>query len=98
MVAPTQQRLPLFPLGRLVATPGAIAALDRSGEQPGLFLRRHVMGDWGDVGADDAKLNDEAVGEGTRILSGYRTKSGERIWIITEADRSGTTLLLPEEY
>jgi hypothetical protein len=98
MVAQADPTGPLFPLGRLVATPGALAALERSGEQPGPFLRRHVMGDWGDVESGDAKLNDEAVGEGTRILSAYRTKAGDRLWIITEADRTATTLLLPEEY
>ena len=98
MVALAQPRHPVFPLGRLVATPGALEALERSGERPASFVSRHVSGDWGEVDASDWKLNDQAVAEGTRILSAYKTKLDERIWIITEADRSATTLLLPEEY
>jgi len=98
MVASNAQRRPLFPLGRIVATPGAIAAMDRSGQQPTTFLAKHVTGDWGDVCADDKKLNDQSVSEGSRILSAYKTTAGEKIWIISEADRSATTLLLPDEY
>ena len=89
---------PLFPLGQNLATPGALEALAASGQSPVEFLRRHVVGDYGIVGSDDAKLNDEAVINGERLLSAYRTKKGEKIWIITEADRSVTTILLPEEY
>ena len=62
------------------------------------FVVRHVTGDWGELDQDDAKANDLAVREGSRILSAYRTARGIRIWIITEADRSATTLLLPQEY
>jgi hypothetical protein len=91
-------------LGRTVATPGALAALEQSGESPATFLGRHVIGDWGGVSADDAKLNDEAVAhEGDadrqeRVLSSYVTTAGEKLWIITEADRSSTCILLPDEY
>ncbi|HWG33965.1 MAG TPA: hypothetical protein VN650_07335 [Gemmatimonadaceae bacterium] len=62
------------------------------------FLRRHVAGDWGDVGAEDWKANDEALVTGERLLSAYVVRLGERLWIITEADRSLTTVLLPDEY
>ncbi len=89
---------PLFSLGRLVATPGALEALQRSGQSPTAFLARHVSGDWGDVSAEDKRLNDEAVKDGTRILSAYRTIAGVRIWVITEADRSSSFLLLLDEY
>lgn len=94
---------PKFPLGQVLATPGAIEALQKSGQLPGEFLTRHVAGDWGEVCADDKTLNDESLIDGSRILSAYRTSRNERIWIITEAaDETGhrccTTLLLPEEY
>lgn len=87
-----------FSLGKILATPVALEALKESGETPDTFLRRHARGDWGEVCEEDKLLNDEAVTEGTRILSAYSTKKNEKIWIITEADRSATTLLLPEEY
>ena len=89
---------PKFALGHVVGTPGAMAALAASGQSPEKFLRRHVRGDWGDVSAADAEANDESLAGGDRLLSSYRTSSGTKIWIITEADRSATTLLLPEEY
>lgn len=89
---------PLFSLGQIVATPGALDALAKSNQNPTEFLKRHVQGDWGNVCREDARLNDEAVKEGTRLLSAYATATGTRIWIITEADRSSTTILLPEEY
>lgn len=98
VVQSSQPRSPLFPLGRVVSTPGAITAIGRSGQRPEAFLSRHITGDWGDVCASDGRLNDEAVGDGTRILSAYATANGEKVWVITEADRSATTLLLPEEY
>jgi hypothetical protein len=98
MVAPIQSNRPKFALGQIVATPGALRELERSGESPAKFLSRHSTGDWGEVDAGDWKLNDRAVMEGTRLLSAYRTAKGERLWIITEADRSVTTLLLPSEY
>ena len=88
----------LFPLGRLVATPGALALLRRAGEDllPAL-LERHRSGDWGEVPEEDAQENEFSVRYGFRILSSYRV-AGERLWIITERDRSATTLLLPSEY
>lgn len=87
-----------FSLGICVATPGALEAL-RESEQSALeFLARHVRGDWGDVSEDDARENDLSTEQGSRILSAYSTWLGKRLWIITEADRSVTTLLTPEEY
>lgn len=89
---------PLFELGNTVSTPGAVSAIAEAGENAGDYLRRHESGDWGDVGLEDWESNDEALTEGTRIFSVYRTRLDERIWVITEADRSVTTLLLPEDY
>lgn len=88
----------MFPLGRLLSTPGALRALAYARHPPEEFLQRHASGDWGEVCAEDKALNDRAVTEGTRLLSAYTLASGKRLWIITEADRSATTLLLPEEY
>ncbi len=88
----------LFDLGKTVATPGALEALQRSGQSPAVFLQRHNNGDWGDVDGHDQKENAIAVREGGRILSSYKTLLGEVVWVITEADRSSTCLLLPEEY
>ena len=92
-----------FRLGQIVATPGALEALQRSSQDPLFFLERHVLGDWGEVDAEDGKLNDESVRDGSRILSAYRTLKGEKLWIITEAEgddgrRASTCILLPEEY
>jgi hypothetical protein len=87
-----------FHLGQTVITPGALNALLRQGESPAKFLARHAKGDWGDVCAEDKAFNDEALITGTRLMSAYTTTNGTKIWIITEADRSVTTLLLPEEY
>ncbi len=89
---------PMFTLGKLVATPGALAKLAEAGELPREFLVRHAAGDWGQVDAEDWRANDVAIAEGTRLLSAYRLASGVKIWIITEADRSSTCILLPEEY
>ena len=88
---------PRFPLGHIVATPGALAALAAAGMAPDTLLARHTAGDWGDVGAADAVEDDLSLARGFRLLSSYRAGDA-RIWIITEADRSATTLLLPEEY
>ena len=85
-------------LGQIVATPGALAAFEESGEQPGDFLRRHASGDWGDLCDEDRKENEFSLAHGFRLLSSYTLNSGTKIWVITEADRSSTTLLLPEEY
>jgi len=87
-----------FPLGQLVATPGALEVLQKSGQSPVDFLDRHAKGDWGDVCDEDRQANEDALDHGTRLLSAYRTQRGKRLWIITEADRSATTVLLPEEY
>lgn len=89
---------PKLSLGRVVATPGALEALQQSGQAPAEFLNRHVCGDWGDVCDEDRALNDQALIDGSRILSAYHLKDGTKIWIITEADRSSTCILLPEEY
>jgi hypothetical protein len=89
---------PLFPLGRVVATPGALASLDEAGQTPAEFLQRHVTGDWGDLDAQDMQDNELSLEEGFRLLSAYTLASGQRLWIITEADRSASTLLLPHEY
>ncbi len=87
-----------FTLGRIVATPGALEALEEAGQGPMEFLRRHVTGDWGDLDDDDKAENELSVREGFRILSAYTLKSGVKIWVISEQDRSYTTILLPEEY
>ena len=89
---------PLFPLGHLCATPGALEALNARGLSPFLFLERHVRGDWGQLDAEDVQTNDTALLHGTRLLSAYDLGQHQTLWIITEADRSVTTLLLPEEY
>ena len=94
---------PKFSPGQLVATPGVLEALAESGQTPDFFLEKHFRGDWGDVSADDRELNDEALVDGSRIVSAYKTLKGVKIWIITEAEgddrkREATTLLLPDEY
>jgi hypothetical protein len=81
-----------------VATPGALAALEASGESLSDYLTRHLSGDWGDVDAEDARENELRLKRGWRLLSAYTLKSGTKIWVITEADRSSTCILLPEEY
>ncbi len=88
----------LFNLGQLVATPGALAAIEESGDSLVTYLNRHVTGDWGELDAHDQKENDLGISHNLRILSAYTLSSGVKIWIITEADRSSTTALLPEEY
>ena len=93
-----QLRLGRFPLGRVLATPGALQALEKAGQQPQEFLDRHVNGDWGEVDCHDAAENEFSLQRGFRLLSSYTTAAGDKLWIITEADRSATTLLLPEEY
>lgn len=89
---------PKFSLGQIVATPGALRALEESGEGVFDLLYRHASGDWGELGVEDRQENELSLREGFRLLSAYRLKSGDKLWIITEADRSVTTLLLPEEY
>jgi hypothetical protein len=89
-------RAPL-PLGRVVATPGALKLLLEAGGHPFDYLARHAAGDWGELCAFDRRQNEIALREGLRILSSYEVLAG-KVWIITEADRSITTILLPEEY
>ena len=89
---------PLFSLGQVVATPGALAAFEEAGEGPAKYLARHIVGDWGEVCEQDAKENDFSVEHGFRLMSVYTLTTGVKIWVLTEADRSATTALLPEEY
>ena len=86
-----------LPLGRVLATPGALKVLDESGGCALDFLVRHATGDWGDLCAFDRRQNEIALCDGYRVFSSCDAPVG-RIWIITEADRSATTILLPEEY
>jgi hypothetical protein len=81
---------PAFELGQIVATPGALAALKKAGQQPGEFLTRHVNREWGDLSDEDRKENDYSLEHGFRLLSAYRTHAGDKLWIITESDRSVT--------
>jgi hypothetical protein len=92
-----------FSLGRIVATPGALEALAAAGQSADEFLARHVVGDWGDLDDEDKSLNDAALIDGSRILSAYETRSGDRLYVITEATndvglRYCTTILLVSEY
>ena len=89
---------PLFTLGQVVATPSALAAFEKASQQPGDFLSRQVIGDWGEVPPEDIQENEFSLRHGFRLLSAYRTNVGDRIWIITEANRSSSCILLPEEY
>lgn len=94
---------PQFSLGRVVATPGAVEALEKSEQSPSEFLDRHVRGDWGIVCEEDAELNDLSLQDGSRILSAYKLSNGTKIWVITDAandlgQREVTTILLPSEY
>lgn len=88
---------PLFALGQVVATPGVLNHFAEHGIDPASYIRRHQYGDWGDVPPEDARENEFSVLNGFRVLSSYEIAS-ERVWIITEADRSVTTFLLPAEY
>ena len=96
-ITQTQNKV-LFPLGQIFLTVGAQNALEKSHQLPNEFLAKHQTGDWGMVCEDDRKENELSVTEGFRILSVYKTEKGEKLWIITEADRSSTTILLPSEY
>jgi hypothetical protein len=93
-----QNRARLFSLGQIVTTPGAMDALLINCQPPSEFLVRHALGDWGSVCAEDRQVNDEAVKGGDQILSAYKLSDGTKVWVITEGDRSVTTILRPEEY
>lgn len=94
-ISPATRPAPTFPLGRVLATPGAIEALIAARCDGGELLDRHARGDWGDLDAHDHAANDRAVAEGHRVLSAYTLRTGATLWIVTEHDRSCTTLLLP---
>ena len=87
-----------FKPGQVVATPGALAAIEASGESVSTYLGRHASGDWGDLKPEDRRENEFSLKVGLRIMSVYKLKTGVTIWVITEADRSSTCVLLPEEY
>lgn len=87
-----------FKLGQVVATPGALEAFEKTGQDVMNFLTRHIQGDWGDLTQDDKEENEFSLTHDLRLLSAYHLSDGTKIWIITEADRSATTVLLPEEY
>jgi hypothetical protein len=95
---------PKFDLGQLLSTPGALEALEDSNQTPADFISRHALGDWGEeLCQEDKRLNDQAISDGSRILSAYRTHKGVKLWVITEAvgddgHRAATTCLLPSEY
>jgi hypothetical protein len=87
-----------FSPGSVVATPGVLEAFRASGDDPMAYLVRHVAGDWGEVNAEDWRANEESLLHELRLLSVYTMSNGTKFWIITEADRSATTFLLPDEY
>lgn len=92
-----QQERGKFPLGQTVATPNALSRF--TAEDISKALARHVAGDWGEeLPPEDVAENELSLCEGFRILSAYRSAAGEKFWIITEADRSATTVLMPEDY
>ena len=91
-------KIPRFPFGQIVATPGALEALEEAGERLATLLKRHITGDWGEVDEHDRQENERSLADGCRLLSAYTLATGTKLWIITEADRSSTTLLLPSEY
>ena len=94
-----KQRSPyLLKLGKTVITPGALAEITKAEQTPFEFLELHIHGNWGELSQHDKKVNELALENGERVLSAYRTKKNVRIWVITEADRSSTCILLPEEY
>jgi hypothetical protein len=94
---------PKFNPGVLLATPGATEAFEKNGQTPFEFLKRHLAGDYGELCDEDRRLNDQALVDGSRLLSAYRLKDQTRVWCITEAAddrgrREATTFLLPGEY
>lgn len=97
---PTQEQTPKarFSLGKIYATPGALAALEEAEETVPQLLHRHVIGDWGDLVEEDKLENEFGLQHRLRIFSAYKLSTDTKLWVITEADRSVTTLLLPSEY
>ena len=93
-----QSTITRFALGQTFITPGAEEALQIAGQTATEFLRRHMSGDWGELSDEDVKENEFSLRQGLRLLSAYQTGKGQKLWIITEADRSATTILLPSEY
>ncbi len=89
---------PCFPLGQLLATPGALQDLEEARLPATYLLQRHVRGDWGQIHPDDRGQNEAALEHGSRLFSVYVLPTGKRLWVITEADRSATTILRPEDY
>jgi hypothetical protein len=96
MTGHTPARSAKFTLGTVVATPGALEAISR--HELVTAIQRHAQGDWGEVDPHDHRQNEQALESGLRLFSVYRTLGGEKFWVITEADRSSTTILLPSEY
>jgi len=89
---------PKFRLGKLVATPGALSALTEAGQSPMQFVSRHLQADWGECCPEDMRANENALRNGDRLFSVYKTAKGVKLWVITEADRSSSCVLLPEEH
>jgi hypothetical protein len=87
-----------FHLGQMVMTPGAERAMHEARQVPPEFLLRHKNADWGELPPEDVRENEWSLEHGARLFSAYRTRNEEKVWVITEGDRSVTTLLLPEEY
>ena len=87
-----------FQLGVIVATPGALEVLGRLEVSPSALVERHAAGDWGEVPPEDARENEYGLVHGFRVMSSYPLPGGERVWVITEADRTSTCVLLPSEY
>ena len=98
VVTQAAPKRPLFTLGQACATPGALDALEKNQQDPARFLARHVTGDWLEMCAQDQQTNSEALIHGARVFSAYAMNDGKKLWVITESDRSVTTLLLPSEY
>lgn len=94
----TDYQKPQFPMGKPAITPAAETMLNALGIHPIRLLARHTHGDWGDVCIEDQEANDQALLTGRRLLSSYNLPNNRKVWVITEADRSVTTILLPEDY
>lgn len=92
------ERKPLFNLGQVCATPGALDALEKAGQTPLEFIQQHVHGQWGFVCEEDRQANEDALRNNDRLLSVYKTKLGVKLYCISEWDRSVTTLLCSSEY